>query len=584
MNNYVIAPSSELKLLKVPIQIDEKNQLDFASLTSQYNYFNGLSGSIEADNFTYIRSDSVIRFPACIDDIIEYNYVMYKNDAFSNKWFYAFITKMEYISSEMTAISIKEDSFQTWMFDIEYKNSFIEREHVTDDTVGKNLIEEGLATGEYIVNNLDSTSTSEYAVVLATTIDLYHFLKGDTPLINTDFPIKEVGGVPSASFLTAFPINKQTQTTDECSGFNSTIVALAEAGQSSTITGVYVIPIDMLNMYVPQYSSHLEDRWDKLYYNYDDHKWYDNQQVLGGDWFCYLTDFKNYNSSITITKPTKIGTYTPRNNKLLTSQYNYLLVDNNGGNSSKYAYELFSTTNCVFNIYGVPTPGCSYRALPQSYNNLTDNNLEGITGAKLPIGSWDNDVYTNWLTQNGVNIAGHKLTATEAGLASAGIGTALTVGGLALGGLLTGGLGLAGAGLMGGALLAGGGQIFDVMKEDYQHSIVPPQAEGNLNAGDVNFSIGKLQFSFYKMSIREERAKAIDGYFDMFGYKVNTFKSISIHTRTNWNYIKTVECNLTGDIPQESLQTIKNMFNTGFTIWHSPTYFLDYSQPNTIIT
>ena len=64
---------------------------------------------------------------------------MYQNESYSDKWFYAFITKMEYVNNGMTRIEIITDVWQTWQFDIEFKESFIEREmiNVSDDTPRK---------------------------------------------------------------------------------------------------------------------------------------------------------------------------------------------------------------------------------------------------------------------------------------------------------------------------------------------------------------------------------------------------------------------------------------------------------------
>ena len=125
----VIAPQTDLYLLKVPLEIDEANQLTFSTTTAQFNYFNSLP-KLPADNFTYQRKDGTIRFPANFDDIMQYNYVMYRNTAYSSKWFYAFITGMEYLNDNTTRISILTDPFQTWQFDLIYKQSFVEREMI----------------------------------------------------------------------------------------------------------------------------------------------------------------------------------------------------------------------------------------------------------------------------------------------------------------------------------------------------------------------------------------------------------------------------------------------------------------------
>ena len=90
-----ITPSTDLMLLKCPLEEDQQNQITFTNATAQYNYFANLP-KLSVDDFSYQRKDSTIRYSAHIDDIRGYNYCMYRNDNYSNKWFYAFITDMNY--------------------------------------------------------------------------------------------------------------------------------------------------------------------------------------------------------------------------------------------------------------------------------------------------------------------------------------------------------------------------------------------------------------------------------------------------------------------------------------------------------
>lgn len=124
-----ITPQTNIKLLKVPLELSNKNQLTFANKQAQYNYFNSLP-KIEKDKANYQRKDNVLYFPAHIDSILDYNYCMYQNDNYSNKWFYAFITNMQYENNGTTAITLATDVWQTWQFDLIWKQSFIEREMV----------------------------------------------------------------------------------------------------------------------------------------------------------------------------------------------------------------------------------------------------------------------------------------------------------------------------------------------------------------------------------------------------------------------------------------------------------------------
>lgn len=125
----MISPQTDIRIIKSPLTLSNKHQLTFDDLDSQEEYFLSLPYE-EDEQASYQRKDGVIRFNRHIDEIISYNYCMYKNENYSDKWFYAFITGMRYVNDGMTEITIATDVFQTWQFDIIYKNSFVEREIV----------------------------------------------------------------------------------------------------------------------------------------------------------------------------------------------------------------------------------------------------------------------------------------------------------------------------------------------------------------------------------------------------------------------------------------------------------------------
>ena len=155
-----ITPNTELRLIKCPLNLDNKNQITFEDDEEQEEYFLSLP-YIEINDISYQRKDNIIRFDGHIDDIIEYNYCMYKNKNYSDKWFYAFIVNMEYINDRTTNIKILTDVFQTWQFDINYNQCFVEREHVNNDVVGLHTVPENVETGEYICNSHYKDSTMD---------------------------------------------------------------------------------------------------------------------------------------------------------------------------------------------------------------------------------------------------------------------------------------------------------------------------------------------------------------------------------------------------------------------------------------
>ena len=92
--------------------------------------------------------------------------------------------------------------------------------------------------------------------------------------------------------------------------------------------------------------------------------------------------------------------------------------------------------------------------------------------------------------------------------------------------------------------------MFGAVQEQYRHSLIPDTVNGQINSGDITYAYAKLNPSYYKMTIRNEYAKIIDDYFSMYGYKVNSLKTPNIHKRSNWDYIKCIDVNLEGNIPE----------------------------------
>lgn len=534
-----ITPQTEIRLLKVPFGLDNRNQLTFNSKQAQTDYFLSLAHTT-ADNCTYQRKDNIIRYPSLVDNIINYNYVMYQNEAYSNKWFYAYITSIDYVNDNLSNIHIQTDVFQTWQFDLDYKPSFIEREHVNDDTIGANTVPEGLETGEYICNSkkqwLHTPTTlynsSDMVVVLGATENFDGTDNGGG--VETD-------GVYSGIRYYCFNYNPTG-----IAQLNNYISTYASKAASDAIKCLFMLP--------KIFTGSAADRADHLYAG-------SNQAV---NFYINKEDSSN-NTNLDFTNNNLDG-YVPKNNKLLTYPFVYFICSNNNGSDVVFKYEDFYTKNNElknivtpsFRISSSLTPSGSARAIPRNYKGAEENDSEGINMGKFPICSWETDVYTNWLTQNGVN----QPLQIASSIVSAGAS------------LVTGNAVGVASGLIG---------IAQTLGEKYEQSLVPNQANGNINCGDVISATGKNDFIFYQMSIKNEYAKIIDNFFNMFGYKVNLVKKPNITGRQNWNYVKTIDANIEGDIPQDDLQTIKDIFNQGVTFWHNANTFLDYTQSNNIV-
>ena len=530
----VVTPQSDVYLLKVPLEIDSTNQLTFNNATAQHNYFNSLP-KISVDNFTYQRKDGTIRYGAHFDSLIHYNYVMYRNDAYSNKWFYAYITGMEYLNDGVTAISIKTDVWQTWQFDLTYKRTFVEREHVNNDTVGANTIEEGLEIGSHVINTSQTLMPNKIVK------------DANNNTISTKFPIffqvnELAGGVGIAlssfnnyyngvfSGLYFFAVGSAANARDIIRRYD-------EADKGGAIVSIFIAPKEFLsgaavygelgyNIYIPQDSGYASTLLDET----------------------------------TINRPSTINGYTPRCNKLFTYPYSYVYVNNNVGTQAVFRYEDFTNATPKFYMGGAIGQGCTTKLVPTHYiSNGTGESFDyGIVGAKYPICAWASDYYTNWVTQNAVNNGLSLAT----GLMSTGVN--------------------AGYGNYAGAASSLLSSVGSVVAGYYQASVHPDQTMGNTSSSDILVGWQRY-FTVNTMSVRAEVARVIDDFFWMFGYKVNRVKVPNITGRRNWNYVKTIGCYIDGDIPQDDMQEIKDMFDKGVTLWHNTSTFADYSQNNDII-
>ena len=538
----MVVPTSNIILLKNPIEIDYMNELTFSSKQAQYNYFHSLP-KLECDNATYQRKEGVIRFPTdpdmietTYDDLLEYNYCMYQNDKWSNKWFYAFIKDITFDNPGLSYITIETDVWQTWCFDITFKNSFIEREHVNDDTIGIHTLPEGLETGDLVTRNHNEifSDTSNFRVCFGVT----EAPDGTVPFGMT----KNMGGIYGGIYYFA---------ADTFADADKIIRMYDNNSKANAIIDIFMIPFSFCEFETVNWTM-----------------------TIGSDTVTakirYLTDGDGesiYLGSVHMDIPSTIGTYTPKNNKLFTYPYMFVNATNNVGLVVPYRYEDSSYINDVTNkkcinfwVEGCLTPGISAKAIPMGYKNIQYNYFYSMNLGKFPMCSWNSDYYLNWVTQNGVNTIITGITNTIPAATSAAFGNPSGF-----------------TGTIGG--------IFGALHQFYVAEITPNQAKGDTNSGDVNFSYQESGgFSVQLMTIKEEYAKIIDSYFSMFGYKVNSVKTPNITGRTNWNYVKTIGCNIVGDIPQLDLQKIKDMFNKGVTLWHNSSTFLDYSQNNTIIT
>jgi len=502
-----------------------------------------------SNNYSFIRSEkNVIKTSFLYNDALKCNYMAFQNPDYSNKWFFAFIDDVEYANDGTSKIHYTIDEFSTW-YDYWYTEPcFVLREHVNDDTIGLHTVPEGLEIGDYVVNLTGDVETNLYTTELIC-IGV-SWLPDNTPFST---PNRVYGGVFSGMYYILFKF------TESASKF---VQAYADLGRLENVINIFMIPISIANV-------DYNDGWST-----------GNLGNQTGINFRVLPNSAGVitlrNADINLTIPTTLNGYTPKNNKLYCSPYNILMITNNAGTQAEYKYEDFINNNPIFSLVAVPSPSCSCWLYPENYKKTSFAKAGynwGIPVAKYPQGSWNGDQYTNWMTQNGINLFGNRIDP----FTSQAIGGSLQ----ALSSAIT--KDYAGIG-------SGFGQMFSAVQEQYRASMMPNQIGGQVNSGDVTYAYNKMSPSYYKMSIRAENAMIVDDWFTKFGYKINRLKTPNQTGRRYWNYVQIgqAECigyskNIERSVPASSMEVINTIYRNGTTIWHDHANVGNYSLNNTIV-
>lgn len=312
---------------------------------------------------------------------------------------------------------------------------------------------------------------------------------------------------------------------------------------------------------------------------------------------CYAYQSGNtYNQSAVIktlvSTPNSIDGYTPRNQKLRTYPYMYVGFNPNNGSSKIYRYEDFANGTPQFKLISEVNPNPSIIFIPQNYRKQSGDSLSDIASLNgYPTLSSRSDYFNTWLAQNS-QIISLQMAQEDANL---GINQTSNV----INGLFNTAGGIYGAtskqdyitaDMVASGLNTGRDIVQTQVNYDYyiksqmaqveKQKMLPDKANlSSSNATLIGYNMQDKNI-FTRYTIKSEFAKRIDKYFDMYGYLTNTLKTPNLNNRPNWNYIKTIGANILGDIPQEDLQTIKQFFDNGITLWHNTETFLDYSQNN----
>lgn len=566
-----IEPNTELRLLHdVPLDPDYENTLYFDNIQQQTEYF--LAKTVHTfPKQSYTRKSrgwvrlgwNADQWPnnTIIQKLYDSTYMMFKNTNYENKWFYAFVDQVEYVNNNTVDVKFHIDVMQSWHFDYVFNQCLIERQHVSDDSIGANTIHEDLETGpylnepvEYLWNNTQFNNSGQYeytpAVCIAASFDYEDY--GLVHLVN----VRKINGMKidgvkeNAAFYTGAYYYIWELTNANVSEINEFLDVVTRAGAVDGIISIFMVPLEFTTILDTTAPIPVQD--------------------------------------LTFFFPSKIDGYEPRNNKVYHYPYTFFYVSNNQGNSAEYMLEYFKGT-VKMRLFGNMSPNAGMICWPVDYKGCDGGNFdEALTVTGFPMCTWSYDSFKAWLSQNAGTIAAAAL-----GLGMGWASLVTPMSSIIGNGITAPMLGAAGGTNMIGSVantreivnaqgayisypsrgllastLGAIGQVID-------HARRPPQAKGNANI-DLNYQTGLMTFNFYYKHIKAEYARIIDSFFDMYGYKVNRVGVPNRSVRRCYTYVKTIGCSLHGNFPSDDLMAIQKIFNNGIRFWKSTAVFGNY--------
>ena len=148
-----IYPTGKLQLYsKVYLDPTYEHTLSYEGLAAKEAFWgNTGTGSLMVHSLTgrqYQRVNSgVCEVQLPINQVYTVNYMRFQNTDFSNKWFYAFVTKVEYVNDNNSRLYYELDVLTTFYEDWTFRNCFVERMHSTTDVAGDNIVPENFSLG-----------------------------------------------------------------------------------------------------------------------------------------------------------------------------------------------------------------------------------------------------------------------------------------------------------------------------------------------------------------------------------------------------------------------------------------------------
>lgn len=568
---------------QVPLDNSYTNTIWFEEERQQIQYFKSMikphpnGGLWSFTNQTYSRlTKNSVRVNGNATNFYDCNYLMIQNENFGHKWWFAFITGVEYVNNVTCDIFFEIDVMQSFLFQYRLKDCLVVREHSNTDEVGDNLVLESLELGDIIESDYHTTGLfDKWVAVFFTTFRIEGKMDDDYFIISETDPVATIqNNTPTCASWARF----KADVGDNQSEKMTTFIREIQNRSSAVISAI---------MFPKRFS------WD---YDPDEN-----------------TDVKYYPTLAGLAPPTRFymreESYTPKNYKLFTYPYNYLAVNTGEGRSLTLRYEYFYEGSSDEHKYSTPkrfrftsmlAPNAQIMCTPVHYKDKEYDFDNEICMENFPQIAWSVTPFAEWLRLNGLGlgvqlagtVATTAATIATAGLAAPAMGVsaagAASVGSVAAGSAAGAAAAQSAGTQIGMAAINGTIGVASSLSQMAAAASEPNQSKGK-NTVTIDIARRSKDFYFKIMQITPQYAQIIDSFFEMYGYAVyriktpNLFDSTLAHkqfeqrkywyflqlAQVNYKWIGDETTNKTTSIPQMYINKITQIYQKGITFWNA---------------
>lgn len=584
---------------------DYDHTIDFENVNKQYNYFTDLV-TYPLNNFQLVRINEEVRVEINLNLLSGINYVRYTNTINGiPKTFYAFVVSKEYVNQTTSRLILEVDYFQTYMFDYEIKQSFVNREHhdrflinmpyKTITRYNYNKMSEDLDYGNnYIIKSTEKNIGQDFVMVDGFRVNILWYYITSSEVIGSShitgnpeskteittsqgnmttnyytyvLPMLDTYNIPGGNVLSA--VTKNT-TLNETYRYISTFDGIKKLSELPSIVSIQVSNTPPMTYTTKQgiitgEGGNTITEIDFVYNKRTTTRFV--EPLLEGGWnrlaFSQLfevpiSEYQLYQKSFNTYIPITIDTIADAKHepKLDTNPYKFLKLKS-GDTEKNYNIEDFDNLTSFVKIKSVSNKGTSM-IIPKGYRGTGENYGESLITIDENNIAVRNNLWNEYESRNKSNLRSGLLTNVGSSILSAGISTGV---GVATGNPFA----------IAGAITTAVGVGTSVANEMIKRKDIKQSPDTLQTTGDdimLKHNISKLQEEILIYTIQEEYRERLFRYFQAYGYKTNELKIPYLKSRYYFNYIQTNGVNIVGNLDTDTIRKIKQIYDRGTTIWH----------------